>query len=61
MVHQAALHGAGKGFLPDKGIALAVEVHSAHAVLGGVRRTQQGGTLGHNLSKARGPVAQTGR
>jgi hypothetical protein len=59
--HQPALHDVGEGFSPDVGIAHAVKVHSAHAVLRSIRGPQQGRRLGHDLREARGPVAQAGR
>jgi hypothetical protein len=58
--NQPALHGVGEGFSPDKGIAPAVKVHSAHTVLSSICGPQQRGGLGHDLRETRGPAAQTG-
>jgi hypothetical protein len=56
--HESGLHLGRKGTAPKVRVAPCVTADAAHAGLGGVSGSHEGGQFGHNLSQVGGSAAQ---
>jgi hypothetical protein len=58
--HEGCLHVGREGHAPVVSVAAVVEVDTAHASAGGVRSTEEGWQLGHQLGQVSGTRAEAG-